>query len=862
MRSAARKEPKSAREALTLYRQKRDFNKTAEPSGKAVRRRPKSNALSFVLQKHAATRLHYDFRLELDGVLKSWAVTRGPSLDPADKRLAVEVEDHPLDYGGFEGTIPKGQYGGGTVMLWDHGTWEPMGDPHEGLERGNLKFNLYGERMKGRWVLVRMKPRRKEDRRASAKNNWLLIKERDEEARDGGVPLTESEMTSVETGRDIATIAAGTDAVWNSNRPVKENVEQLRAHKAVAAKKKSDAKPPAFLAPQLATLVDAPPRGDEWLHEIKYDGYRAVASLGGGEVIIRTRTGLDWTERFGALAPALAKLPCRSALIDGEIAVADAEGRTNFNALQSALAERRTGALTYYVFDLIELDGKDLSAEPLVERKAALRKLIAKAPAKTPLLYSDHVEGGGAAFFDGVCALKLEGIVSKRADAPYRSGRTKTWLKVKCGMGQEFVIIGWRPSDVKGRLFSSLLVAVRDEHKLRYAGRVGSGFDEADLEKVGQMLKAREQERAPVDDIPADIRRRARFIRPDLVAEISFRGWTADGVVRQASFKGLRADKPAREVKRERKMAVRSVISVANDPKDNSGTIEIEGVRVTHPKKVLFKEVGLTKRDLIDYYLEVAEPMLKHVARRPLTLVRAPDGAGHEKFFQKHASPGFPEQFHRIKIKDSSGTPNYLYIEDVSGLVAAVQIGALELHIWGSHIDDVEKPDRIVFDLDPDEDLDFGAVKSAAHELHDRLDRLGLTSFVMATGGKGLHVVAPILPRYHWPDVKAFTHSLSAVMAEESPNKYTTVMSKAKRHGRIFIDYLRNDRGSTAIAPYSVRARKGAPIAVPLSWSGLTKLESAHPVTIETARGKLKKDPWSDYDRVKQDLPLDKLKNS
>lgn len=549
-------------------------------------------------------------------------------------------------------------------------------------------------------------------------------------------------------------------------------------------------------------------------------------------------------------------LDCGSALLDGEIAVADKSGHTNFGALQDALAEGR-GGFGYYLFDLLELDGEDLRKLPLLERKKLLEELLKPLGKKGPLSFSEHVKGSGVDVFARACDLKLEGIISKRADAPYRSGRTTSWLKSKCGMEQEFVIIGWRPSDKKGRAFSSLLLAAREQGKLRYAGRVGSGYSGARLEDLQAQFRTLATPKAPVDDVPAPIARHAKFVEPKLVAEIEFRGWTREGLVRQGAFKGLREDKPASAVVREKPMPKQKAARRPEPSRKSSLSKSkdediIEGVRVTHPDKVLFADQGITKRDLIEHYVKVADRMLPHIAKRPISLVRCPDGEGGECFFQKHASKGFPNEFGAVPISESAGKRDYLYIEDLQGLVAAVQMGALELHLWGAHVGSVEKPDRMVFDLDPDEDVEFPAVKSAAKELRGRLNKLGLESFPMATGGKGIHVVVPLAAGHRWDQHRDFAEAVARLMAEEEPDRFVATMSKAKRKGKIFVDYLRNTRGATAIAPYSSRARKGAPFAVPVSWEALSRLKNAHPFSVGTVpRG----DPWNGYFKRKQRLP-------
>ena len=875
---------------LQDYKARRDFSRTSEPKGV---RRKSGRKLRYLIQKHAARALHYDFRIEWNGTLMSWAIPRGPSENPTDKRLAVHVEDHPVEYGDFEGTIPEGEYGGGTVMLWDTGTWEPQEgvDVDEGLQKGKLAFLLHGKRLKGKWALVRLRARKKGD-----KDNWLLIKELDDHVRREGKLITERETTSVKSGRAMKEIAAGSKKVWHSNRkgggngrggdPVilaKPGAPETKAKAPSTSAKTSGSKKklaplPAFVAPQLATLVEGPPPGDEWLHEIKYDGYRVIAAIAGGQgnaqVKMYTRNGLDWTQRFAPLIKPFSELPCDSALLDGEIAVADAQGHTDFGALQDALAGGK-GRIGCYLFDLLSLDGQNLRSRPLIERKAKLQKLLAGQPKGGPLFYSDHVEGSGEKVFAHACKIKLEGIISKLADAPYRSGRAKSWLKIKCGMEQEFVIIGWRPSDKPRRPFSSILLGVREKGKLRYAGRVGTGYSDDRLEELGRKFRTLARKGPPVGDVPGDIARRAKFVEPELVAEIEFRGWTRDNLVRQGAFKGLRGDKPAAEVVREVEMpkakAVRGAKAEARKGKSqttksarsaphartaNDGSEEIGGVRVTHPDRVFYPDQKVTKRDLIAHYLSIADRILPHVAERPLSLVRCPDGITGQHFFQKHASQGFPAQFEKIPIREKSGTDDYLFIRDERGLVAAVQMGVLELHIWGCRVDAVEQPDRMVFDFDPDEGLPFAAVLAGAAEMRDRLKDLGLESFPMLTGGKGIHVVVPFKRGHDWDAHRDFSEALARVMAADSPDRYVANMSKKKRQGKIFVDYLRNQRGATAISPFSTRARKGAFVSVPLSWPQLAKMKDAHPVAVgDVKRFMGTRDPWPGYFKVRQMLP-------
>lgn len=866
-----------AEDLLKTYRQKRDFRRTAEPSGDAPVRRA-APGLRYLIQKHDATRLHYDLRLEHDGVLKSWAVTRGPSLDPDEKRLAVRTEDHPFDYGDFEGTIPKGEYGGGTVMLWDEGTWEvadPGEDAGEALRAGKLKFILHGERLKGAWMLVRIKNNR--DRKSKAEN-WLLFKERDGFATRERTPITERALTSARTGRSMEEIAQG-HVEWSSGGRQITGEDTSEAKKRAPRPSNFRRLPePKFVAPQMATLSEAPPEGEAWVHEIKYDGYRAIASVAGGAVRIFTRNGLDWTDRFAGVVQALADLPCAAALLDGEIVVLDERGRSDFGALQRTLADGKGGGLVYYLFDLLELDGESLRNRPLTERKEKLAALLVDGPKAGPLLYSDHVAGSGSAIFAKAKEMGLEGIVSKRADSHYRPGRGKTWLKVKTGLGDEFVVVGWEASEVKEKRFAALLLASREDGVLTYRGKVGSGFGRREQEQLWPELE-RLAAGKPAVEVPAEFMRQAKvgYVRPELVVEVAFRGISSDNLLRQASFKGLRRDKTAAEIDtapdpaipppgpdegsgapKERKRTI--ILTIERDKDGNA--IEIEGVKVTNPNRVLFPGRKITKKKLIQYYLGIADRILPHVANRPLSLVRCPRGQEGDCFFQKHASPGFPAEFKPITIREKDGSDVYLYIEDRRGLIAAVQMGALELHIWGSHVATLEQPDRLVFDFDPDEDIPFEAVKAGAREMRERLGAIGLTSFCMTTGGKGLHVVVPLTPHHNWDDIRAFAEALARTMAADDPSRYLAEMSKAKRKGRIFIDYLRNGRGATAIGPFSSRAKPGAPVAWPIGWPALARLENARPATVENAADLLKRqrtDPWKGYFEADQVLPLDRL---
>ena len=777
---------------LATYNSKRDFGRTAEPAGK---RGPKRNkGLAFVVQKHAASRLHWDFRLELDGVLLSWAVTRGPSRDTKVRRLAVRTEDHPISYGSFEGTIPKGEYGGGTVMLWDRGTWEPIDDARAGVAAGKFHFILHGERMKGEWVLIRLKP---DEGKAASRENWLLFKIAD--AHSGGDDLVATHVTSVASDRVMDAIAAGSEVWPKTKRPA---AEQARRHP-----------PPAFRSPQLATLIDSPPTGNDWLHETKYDGYRAQIAVGAG-TLIYTRSGLDWTDRFAAIADAAGGLQCQSALIDAEICALDRDGRPDFATLQTAL--KHGGPLVAFAFDLIELDGMDLSKQPLLDRKVALAKLLAGV--SPPLIYAEHVQGGGERMFEALCGAGYEGVVSKRADAPYRSGRTKNWLKAKCTKRQEFVIGGWSASS-KRRGFASLLLGVQEKSGLRYAGRVGTGFDDRTMAALTEKLAGLAVEKpAFIGVLPVETRRGAHYVKPELVAEIAFAEFTPDGVVRHASFIGLREDKPAAEVVAE---------NPASDALSHNALSHL-GVTISSPDRVVFPDLGMTKFALAEYYAMVADAMMVDVAGRPVSLVRCPQGRAKACFFQKHDSGMFPDSVKHMPIADTDGKQeDYLYIEDAAGLIACVQMGTIEFHGWGSRVGDIERPDRLVIDLDPDEALGFDHVKAAAILVRDRLKASGLASGPMVTGGKGVHVIAPLIPKAQWPEVKAWARAFAEGLTAEFPSDFTATMSKSRRKGRIFIDWLRNQRGATAVMSYSVRARDGAGVAVPLTWAQLAQTRSA-----------------------------------
>ena len=887
---------------LSTYRKKRDFSKTAEPSGNA--RVAAAKQRRFVIQMHDATRLHYDFRLEYDGVFKSWAVTRGPSLDPAEKRLAVEVEDHPLDYGDFEGTIPKGQYGGGTVEIWDRGYWY-ADDPAKGLAKGDLKFALMGEKLKGEWVLVRMK----HDRSGGKRTNWLLIKHRDDYAEPGSGEDVLKHDRSVASGRTLRQIAdgkgkapkpfmmtkriAGSDAVWDSNKGVAAEArskESKRAATATSAKpaparkrapKAKASKPraikgdmPDFAGLQLCEASASAPSADGWVHEIKFDGYRIQMRIENGDVTLKTRKQLDWTEKFSAIAKAAAKLP--DAIIDGEIVALNSKGDPDFSAMQAALSDGNTDDLVFFAFDLLFAEGEDLRPLPLLERKERLRKLLGRSATsnRAPIRYVEHFDADGEQMLASAHKAGLEGIVSKRADAPYRSGRSRSWLKIKSRPGHEVVIGGWKTTSGK---FRSLMAGVYDDGHLIYTGIVGTGYGRDTVKRIMPALKAAAASKNPFSgkNAPAG-GREVHWLKPELVAEIEFAGWTNDGMVRQAAFKGLRTDKPAREVKAEKpthkpvprldaQAAARSHTDAtrSRQPRTSSARDRavVMGVAISKPDKALWPDAGddtpVTKRDLAEYMETIGGWIIPHIQGRPCSILRAPDGIDGETFFQRHAMPGMSDLVTEAKV--SGDRKPYLQIDHAEALVAVAQIGGIELHPWNCAPEAYDTPGRLVFDLDPAPDVEFDSVIVAAKDMKERLDAFGLVSFCKTTGGKGLHVVTPLMTAQKetvtWKQAKMFAQLVCEQMAEDAPDKYLVNMSKKKREGKIFLDYLRNDTKSTAVAPLSPRARDGATVSMPLNWPQVKAGLDPKRFTLRTAPALLKKSKaWTGYDKAARSL--------
>jgi bifunctional non-homologous end joining protein LigD len=894
---AAKPKPPSASEAvdeqLARYRSMRDFSVTAEPAGAGTghAQRPSQPeglaardqgahavALPFCVQKHAASHLHYDFRLGWNGVLKSWACAKGPSLNVKDRRLAVQVEDHPVEYGGFEGIIPAGQYGGGTVMLWDQGTWEPRAESanvEKALAEGHLKFILHGVKLQGKWALIRMAPRPKE-----TKPNWLLIKEHDDHERAPDAPaITDEQPDSVITGRSLERIAANEDHVWQSNRPEKSSAEpakteapRRRAAKVEAFDPDLSTLPaesqPSFLKPQLAQETESPPEGPAWLHELKLDGYRMQGRKDGAKVQLLTRSGLDWTARMRPIADEIAKLPVDAITLDGEIVVLAPDGTTNFADLQAAFQENAKNPLTYFCFDLLHLNGRNPRNLPLLERKKLLAAVL-KTADPDHLQCSEHIVSNGLQMFRKACELRAEGIVSKRADAPYSGSRGGAWLKSKCLHEQEFVIGGYTlpgKGNAGGPGIGALLLGYYDDSgkKLIYAGRTGTGFTHKFAAELRKRLEGLKRTTTPFDSLTAEARKGGIWVSPTLVAQVRFATWTADTQVRQAAFLGLREDKPPAEIRRETgaptpkgaKQASHAPRAAVAAKTADAKPLEHPPVRLTHPRKILDRETQLTKQQLADFYWAVAGRMLPHIADRPLSLVRCPEGSEKPCFFQKHVNAMLPPGIGSIDVADKKGVVEpYITLNTAEALAALAQMGVLEVHPWGSHNATLEQPDRITIDLDPDESLPWETLTEAALDVRKRLKALKLESWVKTTGGKGLHVVIPIAPEQEWPAIKEWAHRFVLGMERDNPRLYLTKMTKAARAGRIYLDYLRNERGATAVAPYSPRARKGAPVSVPLAWSELSAARPDFRVSnFSEWSGRLKKDVWAALLKSKQEL--------
>jgi bifunctional non-homologous end joining protein LigD len=887
---------RAAKGNLSRYHQMRDFSKTPEPSGAVPA--PAGQGLRYVIQKHAARRLHYDLRLELGGVFKSWAVARGPSLDPQEKRLAIHVEDHPTDYGDFEGIIPQGEYGGGTVMIWDRGFWRPEGDPVKGYQKGHLAFELDGEKLKGRWHLIRTKGRPGEK-----KEQWLLFKSDDEYAHPSAEgDILEAAPDSVATHRSMDAIAGQKAAVWSSGaglvkgdlsptdqappakskggkasrklaRPGSKGVEATAANRVVSSRPNIDPRSikgakkaafPGFIEPCLALLVEKPPAGDEWLHEIKLDGYRLIVLIDDGEVRLMTRGSLDWTERFPGIADNFKALQVKSAIVDGEAAVEDENGISSFSALQNALSDHKHASKAiFFAFDLLYLDGLDLRDASLDDRKAALADLL-RSSAGASLRYSEHIVGNGQEMKDHACRLGLEGVVSKRRNGPYRSGRHGEWVKSKCTHREEFVVGGYVPSTAARNAIGSLALGYYDNRKLIHVGRTGTGFNQRSAQSLYKALQDLRVRTSPFANPLSSVERSGLvFVEPKMVAEVEFRGWTHDHHLRHAAFKGLREDKPASEVQLEMPSKDPNHKGVSSKPsvEDKKGTatptkpltggaVEFAGTKLTHPDRVLWQGLGLTKLGLAEYYAGVADYILPHIVDRPLALVRCPNGSEGECFFQKHSFAGLTDAVEIARVTDKSGEEETIVIHDLRGLINLVQANVLEIHPWGARIEDVDHPDILIFDLDPGEGVEWTEVISGAREVRRRLKDVGIESYVKTTGGKGLHVVSHLELSLDWEELKEFAHGIALSMETDEPTKYISTMAKKARGGKIFVDYLRNGKGATAVAPYSTRARPGAPIATPVRWEELGPALTAARFNVENIGRRLaglKSDPWEGF---------------
>ncbi|HXH76141.1 MAG TPA: DNA ligase D [Bacteriovoracaceae bacterium] len=781
---------------LKEYNRKRDFTKTQEPSGKEVKSKKKK--LVFVVQEHHASHLHYDFRLELDGVLKSWAVPKGPSLDPADKRLAVQTEDHPMGYEKFHGTIPKGEYGGGEVFIWDNGTWEPVDkDPSAAIEKGRLEFKVKGKKLNGKFILIRTNYKG-----SQTKKNWLLIKRHDE----AQIPEKKVKAKLKVSGQDP----------W-----------------------------PGFVPPQLPRLVTSPPEDETgWIHEMKHDGYRMQCHIRKGIAHLYTRNGLDWSNSFPFILEGMGGLHVEDAIIDGEIVALNEKGASDFQKLQNSLKAKNDKQLRFYAFDLLYLNGRDLRPLLLLERKGFLEGILKKS--SKLLVYSEHFTEQGKDFYKVSCEHQLEGIISKMADSPYRSGRNDLWMKAKCGARQEFVIGGW--SDPKGGRtgIGSLLLGVYEGNELRYAGRVGTGFDNKTLRELKKMLTPLSSETTHFD-INSPKGKDIHWVQPEKVCEVSFANWTEEGILRAPVFQGLREDKPAPEILHEKPKEIKKA---AKDKKRKE---------ISSPEKVLFKAEGITKKQVADFYQAIAPHMLPYLKERPLSLVRCPHGSEGHCFFQKHFVGNVPDALHTFPVTEEKGEGIYISIDSVDGLLELVQLNAFEIHAWNCHKDDYMRPDQIVMDFDPGPGVEWEQVVNGAFELKEMLEDLGLKSFVKMTGGKGLHVHVPIAPLYDWDQIKSFTQSLAMELVSRHPELYTANMAKKLRTNKIFVDYLRNGYGATAVVPYSLRARPTSAIALPVDWKELRKIKGPQDFTLAKALKKIKarkSDPWNGMLKLKQKIQI------
>lgn len=810
---------------LSEYNRKRDFEITAEPSGSTPTGKRKASALSFVIQKHAARNLHYDFRLELDGVLLSWAVPKGPSLDPSQKRLAVHVEDHPLGYGSFEGSIPAGQYGAGDVIVWDRGVWQPHDEPRKAYAAGKLKFTLVGEKLSGDWTLVRTRLKGSGD-----KEQWLLIKEKDPQAR----PAAEYDIVAAEPDSVLSDASLGAPKPTAKPKP-----------KAKAKPKKAATALPEQFSPQLATLVDRAPEGD-WLYEIKFDGYRMLARIRDGEVRLFTRNGHDWTERLPRQAKALQALKLKDSWLDGEMVSLNGDGLPDFQALQNAFDVGRSLDIVYYLFDAPFLNGADQREAPVEQRRAALKAALSGSRSKL-LRFSEAFAANQRDIFESACDLSLEGVIGKRAGSPYSSSRNADWIKLKCRLRQEFVIIGYTRPQGSRSGFGALLLAVNDDSGLVYAGRVGTGFDQAALKTIYAQLTPLERKASPLaKPLTSAQARGVHWVEPTLVGEVQFAEWTREGVVRQAAFVGMRSDKPAAQIIHEQPRTAKSLKA----PKASSAKKTSDGVNITHPERIIDTQSGTQKQQLAAFYQSISEWVLPFLRHRPVSLLRAPEGVDGEQFFQKHSERLAIPNIKQLDPSLDPGHARLMEIDSPRALLGAVQMGTIELHTWGATTDKIETPDLFVLDLDPDPALPWKTMLEAAQLTLSVLDELGLEAYVKTSGGKGLHLIVPLARRDGWDTVKAFAKAVAQFMTAQLPERFTATSGPKNRVGKIFIDYLRNARGASTVAAYSVRARPGLPVSVPVSREELKGLRGAQQWTVANLQERLnslKSDPWAGY---------------
>ena len=826
---------------LKHYQEKRDFKKTPEPKGKLSHQ----HHHLYIIQKHAASHLHYDFRLELNGVLKSWAVPKGPCLDPSVKRLAMHVEDHPVEYGFFEGIIPKGEYGGGTVMLWDKGLWKPLDDnPQKAYEKGHLRFELEAEKLNGRWDLIRFKDAQ----------HWFLIKYDDTEARTN-YDITEEQPDSVLTQLSIGEISKQYEKIWTKTG-AKKKLTKAKSPKIIVPSSLTPSSFPDFIPPQLATLVHKPPQGDEWLHEIKFDGYRILAFINKGQITLKSRNNKDWTDYFPQVVQELKQLNLKSGILDGELVMLDEEGKSDFQLLQNSIEENQEASFVYYVFDLLYYDQYNTMSLPQIERKELLRKLL-KHPTNT-LRYSDYIKTSGNEankVFEHACNMSLEGIISKQAQAPYITKRSKQWLKIKCMKRQEFVIGGYTSPQGKRSSFGSLFLGFFNNKKeLVFTGNVGTGFTQTSLLSIMEQLQQYKQIKNPFNTTPPKSHQ-ATWVKPVLVAEIEFSEWTSDGHLRHPSFKGLRLDKKATEIKKESPESLKK-IDLEDKPKNTH-----KSFKITHPDKLLYPEDKITKNDLLNYYDFISPLMLPYLKNHPLTLLRCPDDY-NQCFYQRHFNKTTPKELKAVTIESKGEKEEYIYLTDKKGLLSLVQLGVLEIHPWGSTVTKIEQPNWITIDLDPAPDVPWKKVVTAAFDIKNHLEQYHLKSFVKTTGGKGLHVVIPIKPKYDWDAIKNFTYVFVTYMEQLNPQEYVSKMAKSKRSGKIFVDYLRNQRSATAISVYSTRARLHAPISTPVEWDELSSDKRDTEFSIKNIINRIqsqKIDPWDSFLTTQQILPLDEL---